>query len=384
MTLPSSTSPSLIFTKATHDEQVYIWTRHQPSWGPQYTPQAYIDREEHLLTYQLTKNGGITSWILTDPTSTDSHGAPGDRPILSAVETYRKRAIVRDAHGKARDVTAYGVASVFTFEEFRRQGYAGRMLSLLGDTIAQWQEDKPGSAEFSLLFSDIGKVFYANHQWMPFRSTHLSFPAKPFSTDYDGCLSLVTKDKLRMIAELDEQTLRKKVGNPPSEKYTIRAAILPDFATYEWQMARETFLCTHLLGKAPTVHGAIYTPQGSPNSRVWMLWSNILYGGKEKPEDNVMNILHFAVEDENISDEELSNALRAIMGVVHTKAEEWLCTKIDMWNPDERTEKLLGRMADLQGKLVVREKSNIASFRWFGEGPVSEVEWVDNEKFEWC
>lgn len=187
-----------------------------------------------------------------------------------------------------------------------------------------------------------------------------------------------------MVAELDERTLRRKVANSPSEGHKVRAAVLPDFATYEWQIGREKFFCTHILGAGPTVHGAIYTPEGSPNSRVWMLWANILYGGKEKPEDNVLNILHCALEDESIPDQELSKALSAIMGVAQTTAEEWICTKLDMWNPDERTQRLLEEMSDLQGKLIVREKSNIASFRWFGQGPASEVEWVDNEKFEWC
>ncbi|KAK9435427.1 hypothetical protein VB005_10224 [Metarhizium brunneum] len=384
MSLPSATSKSLILTKATKDERVYIWTRHQPIWGHRLTAQAYIDREEHLLTYQLTQDGGLTSWILTDPTSTDAHGAPGRRPILSAVETYRKRAVVRDPAGAVRDVTAHGVASVFTFDEFRRQGYAGRMLALLGEALAAQQAEDPGSAEFSILFSDIGRDFYANHQWVPFPSAHLTFPTAPFATPYDDRLTLVTGDNLQEVARLDEQTLRRKIAHPPGRGYTVRAAVLPDFATYEWQMARERFLCDYLLGEAPTVHGAIYTPADAPGSRVWMLWSNILYGGKEKPQDNVMNILHYALEDENISDEDLSRALGAIMGLVHTEAQAWLCSRVDMWNPDERTQRLLENMTHLQGKLIVRDQTNIPSLRWFGQAPVSEVEWVDNEKFEWC
>ncbi|TWU72767.1 hypothetical protein ED733_003062 [Metarhizium rileyi] len=384
MSLPSAASESLILTKADPDERRYAWSRHQPSWGPRYTVQSYMDREERLLTCDLTKGGGLTSWILTD-TETSSVDGPGRRPILSSVETYRKRAIVRDADGTVRDVTAHGIASVFTFDEFRRQGYAGRMLSLLGDSLAKRQAETPGSAEFSILFSDIGRDFYAKHQWMPFRSTHLSFPARPFTTrHHDGRLTLITGDNLRMIAALDEETLRRKMARPPREGCTTRVAILPDFATYEWHMARERFLCNYILGKAPTVHGALYTPAGSPESRVWMLWSSILYGGQEKPADNVVNILHYGLECEDISDEDLSSALRALMGVVHTSAEDWLCAKIDMWNPDERTQRLLLQMTDLQGKLVVREESNIASLRWFGQGSVAEVEWVDSQKYEWC
>ncbi|KHN97023.1 uncharacterized protein MAM_05132 [Metarhizium album ARSEF 1941] len=385
MSLPSATSSSLTLAEATQDEKVYIWTRHQHVWAPRLTPQAYVDREEYLLTSQLARDGGHTSWILTDPTSTDAHGAPGGRPILSSVETYRKRAIVRDPDGTVRDVTAHGLASVFTFDEFRRRGYAGRMLALVGESLAKQQAREPGSAEFSVMFSDIGKDFYANHQWMPFPSTHMSFPAKPPpATRPDDQLTPVTGDNLPAVAQLDEQTLRRKLAGPPGKGFKVRAAIVPDFATYDWQLARERLICNYMLGRAPAVHGAIYTPADASGSRVWMLWSNVCHGGQEKPEDNVLNILHYAVENDAISDEDMSRALEAIMGLARSNARDWLCAKIDMWNPDERTQRLLRNIPHLEGELVTREETNIPALRWFGHGPVSDVEWVDNEKFEWC
>jgi hypothetical protein len=380
----STTSGSLVLAEATPQERFDIWTREQPSWGPLYTLPAYINREAGLLSTQLTRQGGLTAWILTD----SSTASPGHRPILSSVEVFRKRAAVRDADGRVRRVTALGVASVFTFEEFRRQGYASRMLSLLGDKMAEWQARDPGSAEFSVLFSDIGKVFYADLQWMPFPSEHLSFASSPpldaLQCLHQGRITLVTGDNLHTVAELDEATLLRKLARPSGRGHKVRAAILPDYATYEWQLAREKDLCTHLLDKAPTVHGAIYTPEGLPASRVWMLWANSLHGGEEKPEENVMNILHYALEDDDIPDDHLSKALAAIVGVVQSQAQQWLCPKIDMWNPDERTQKLLSQVPGLQTQLVVRQTSSIASLRWFGQGPVSDLEWVDNQKFEWC
>ena len=98
----------------------------------------------------------------------------------------------------------------------------------------------------------------------------------------------------------------------------------------------------------------------------------------------MLSFLRFVVEDDRISDDELSKAIRAIVRVAQTEAEEWLCTKITMWNPDERTEKLVANMKDLEAQYVVRESDSIPSLRWLGDGGVADVEWVANEKYEWC
>lgn len=115
-----------------------------------------------------------------------------------------------------------------------------------------------------------------------------------------------------------------------------------------------------------------------------MLWSCTLSGGRTKPENNVMTVLHLAIEDDAISDQELSKALRFILGIMHTEARKWLCNRIEIWSPSERIKQLVSDMADIKATLVVREKSNVASLRWFGDGPVSQVQWVNNEKFAWC
>ncbi|KAG6004040.1 hypothetical protein E4U21_001436 [Claviceps maximensis] len=379
------TTASLVLAKATPDERIKTWLRHQPQWGSIFTPQAYVSREERLLNLRLTKDGGLTIWALAQDTSNDS-----DRPILSSLEVYHKRAIVRGTNGIVRDVTAHGVATVFTPPENRRRGYSSKMLSLLGDKLARQQSQEPGSAEFSVLFSDIGKTFYAQHQWMPFPSTHLSFAVTPPSTTtssthtQDDALTLITNDNLAMVAELDEQTLRAKLARPPLQPGAVRVAILPDLATYEWYLTRAAITTTHHLGKAPTVHGAMYTPPGRPDSRVWMLWSAAVSGGSQSPDKNVMNILHFALEDHDIPDHDLCTAMASIMAVAQSQAQEWHCSKIEMWNPEDRLRALMQQSVRLPSELVVRETSCIASLRWFGEGSVSDVEWVDNQKFEWC
>ncbi|KAG6223905.1 hypothetical protein E4U26_004185 [Claviceps purpurea] len=390
---------SLVLVKATSEEKTAICLRHQPHWGSSFTPEGYLRREEGLQELSLARDGGLTVWALTqntdanDDNSNNTDDAPAGRPILSSLETYRKRAIVRGTDGVVRDVTAHGVASVFTSPHHRRKGYSSKMLSLLGDELARQEAQQPGSAGFSVLFSDVGKTFYAQHQWMPFPSTHLSFSVDlstststttSISNTIDDHLTLITDDNLPKIAQLDEQTLRQKLSSPPQPPHTIRLALLPDLPTYEWHFARAAFQARHLFGKTPSLHGALYTPPERLHSRVWMLWNHSLSGGPDSPEKNVLNVLHLALEDHDIPDRDLVTGLEAIMGVAQAQAQEWLCAKIEMWNPDERVKELMGRATKLPSELVVRETASIASLRWYGEGGVMDVEWVDNEKFEWC
>lgn len=379
-TLPSVSSPSLILAHPSPDEQIRTWTHTHPSWGPSYTLQAYLDREEHLLTVPLARDGGISQWILTDSAAPEA-----ERPVLSSCETLRKRALVRGRDGRVRDVWAHGVASVFTYPEFRRQGYANRMLELFGERLAQQEADRAGSAAFSVLFSDIGKKYYAALGWMPYESAHLSFPVKPTTTpaEQSGVVTLIRDADLPSITRVDEQLLRSKLSSAPADPAKTRVAIVPDLDTLQWHLARQTFMSNHLFSKAPTVHGAIYKSPGAPSSRVWGYWARTQSGGKESPEKNVLSFLRFVVEDDRISDDELSKAIRAIVRVAQTEAEEWLCTKITMWNPDERTKKLVANMKDLEAQYVVRESDSIPSLRWLGDG-VADVEWVANEKYEWC
>ncbi|OAA32198.1 Acyl-CoA N-acyltransferase [Moelleriella libera RCEF 2490] len=387
--MSSSTSAvPLILAKATPDERVKIWTEQQPCWGAQYTVETFIQREVQLLQCLLAKDDGVTAWILTDPSAPPDH-----RPILSSLEIFRKRALVRDdKHGTLRDATAYGVASVFTFEQHRRKNYASKMLSLVGEKLTE------EGADFSILYSDIGKTFYARHHWVPFPSFHLAFPSADNFVNDAPCHhspGLVKMADLVDIADSCESILRDKMGASRCKDETqdaVQVALLPDLATFVWHLVRQTFLCEQVLGEAPDVHGAWYEPprsdqqnlQQQSHQRVLMLWSCTLSGGRTKPENNVMTVLHLAIEDDAISDQELSKALEFILGIMHTEARKWLCNRIEIWSPSERIQRLVSNMADIKASLVVREESNVASLRWFGDGPVSRVQWVNNEKFAWC
>ncbi|TQS31468.1 hypothetical protein Golomagni_08249, partial [Golovinomyces magnicellulatus] len=243
------------------------------------------------------------------------------------------------------------------------------MMALLGDHLASEQSAKAGSAQFSILFSDIGKKFYAKQGWQALGDKHISIPVVPTPTPFQLPLGIAEiKDQdLPALAQRDEELLRQQVAKPnPEDPNKIRVAVLPDMDTWEWQYRREDFIRQHIHGRKPTVRGAIYTPLSNPSARVWALWSRTRYGGSEGyPFINIMHFLRFVIEDEDaISDQDLTVALKGIFAVANKECNDWGCTRIDMWSPSSRVVNLISNKApELKAALVTRENDNIASLR---------------------
>ncbi|KAM3508985.1 hypothetical protein MY10362_000870 [Beauveria mimosiformis] len=406
--LPSAASPSVVLAVASPSEQRHAWRATHPSWGRGLTLAQYLAREEYLLTTALARDGGLTPWILTTTTTTVTDSP---RPVLSSCETLKKRALVASPDGSSvTDVVAHGVASVFTEQGHRSRGYAGRMMALLGAELARREAALPGAARFSVLFSDIGPRFYANHQWNPMGNTHLAFPVGgggggggvPSTSTPDARITELTDQHLEALTARDEQLLRAQLSRPiaaaaaAAARHTLRVAVLPDCATLEWHFRREdNMLPGNLLGSAPArVRGALYTPPPGDNDdndarRVWGFWVRSRSDGGSSSSSPVVTVLHFlrlVVEDDaRTSDEELAAALGGIMEVARREAAGCGASSVEMWNPSAMvTAVFRERLPQLEGSIVQRDESSLASLRWFGAGSVDDVEWVANEKFAWC
>jgi hypothetical protein len=148
--LPDKRSPTLALLHPTDDEKLAIWKKNGAEWRGALSKEAYLRREAHLGSQEFTKDGGISYWILVDT-------AAKDRVILSACESYRKKALVAQ-DGKIREAISHGIGSVFCPPECRRRGYAGVMMTKLGEALKTWQANGDEGCAFSILYSDIGKV----------------------------------------------------------------------------------------------------------------------------------------------------------------------------------------------------------------------------------
>ncbi|KAF4126509.1 hypothetical protein GMORB2_0245 [Geosmithia morbida] len=377
-----SAASDVILTHPTPEERIRVWKATQPLWGPAMTVDAYLAREQSQLDIPLARDGGLSQWILTEAGSS----AGDDRPILSSCETLRKRVLVRSPDGLVREATSYGVASVFTPEDQRRRGYARAMMARLAGVMRGRNAREPDSALLSVLFSDIGKRFYALNGWQPYRSTHLEFrnpAAAAVTATGDDKVSLLGFDHLPPIVEAGEKLVREEIAKPPLRAgQTTRVAIIPDLDHIHWWLAREALVVEKLFGSSrPDVHGAVYA--ASPDApRVWAIWSRTFHSLHQEDE-NILYILNLGIEDPAISTDDLTAALDAIFATAKDQASKWSCGSVQLWNPNDRVRSIAERLGAIY---VIRDSKSILALNWFGDGdvPPEAIDWVSPEKYAWC
>ncbi|EAW14448.1 uncharacterized protein ACLA_074860 [Aspergillus clavatus NRRL 1] len=378
-------SPELVLVPATPEERIKSIKLNSTAWKGRLDVDTYIARENHLLQQRLV-NEGLTCWILVDRREPE-----GERTILSSCETYKKKA-VRAYCGSLSDVPTYGIGSVFCRPEYRGKGYAKRMLQELCRKLDMWgmSPEQGSQPYFSVLFSDIGKNFYAQFGWKPFPSSHISLP--PISKEQYDQSPGANLPKARTFGADDVRDCMCSDEVLQKERESLRAAsnenpgvnkvaILPDFDHFTWHWAREEFYVEklHADRAPPQIKGA-----GEDQARVYCAWTRN-FG--ETPQDNTLYILRW-VYDEPTTPEEteaLAKAMAAILRRAQLEAHEWDMAKVDFWNPTPLLQKAVG-LLDSPAELIHREKSSIASLRWTGAtlGLGDEVEWVWNEKYAWC
>jgi hypothetical protein len=157
--LPSGDSSTLRLVHPTQEEKHIQFNLNGAEWRGALSLPAYLRREDTLSQQPLTRDGGITYWILVDTALKGNPFEPasGTRLPLASCETYRKRALVWQ-DGKLHENICHGIGSVFCASHLRKRGYAQRMMRELCTTLRTYQAEEGKENLFSVLYSDIGKV----------------------------------------------------------------------------------------------------------------------------------------------------------------------------------------------------------------------------------
>jgi hypothetical protein len=157
--LPKADSPSLALVHPTEAEKQIQLTLNAAEWCGALKLPAYLRREDILAETDLTRNGGLSYWILVDTSLPNNPLDPqsGTRLPLASCETYRKKALVWQ-DGALKEVVCHGIGSVFCANHLRKRGYAQRMMTELGKILKTYQTEEGTECLFSVLYSDIGKV----------------------------------------------------------------------------------------------------------------------------------------------------------------------------------------------------------------------------------
>lgn len=273
----------------------------------------------------------------------------------------------------------------------------------LGRELETHQQPEGKKAKFSVLYSDIGREFYAREGWKAFPSGHVSLrPISERVKGYKGKLDgeevvrqLYAGD-LRELCEMDEKLLRERIARFKRGETKARVALIPDVDTLQWHHAREEFAANEILGRTLEVKGAIV--DAGKGDRVWAIWARTF---AEKVENNTLHILRMVVEGGqefetgSKSEEEPGSmgggeernvrAAAAVLRAAQREAGRWPMHAVEVWNPSA-TVVAAARMIQPDAQVVERESESITSLMWYrnGSGKEDGAEWVGNEKYAWC
>ncbi|KAI1640087.1 hypothetical protein F4809DRAFT_560674 [Biscogniauxia mediterranea] len=353
--LPDASASHLVLTNPTEAEKKQTWTLNHEEWGGALSLSEYLEREPYIATIPLSADGGMSHWILTDPTVEASSGAP--RPVLASGESTRKRVLYLrpGAEAEVKDGIAYGVGSIYTYPQFRGKRYASRLLRELGTELRTWPQRQGGGAGAgkpeaeravcSALWSDIGKDFYARKGWAAFPSRHVEFPVPATTAAVNGnaaattptngeaaattegnagtqgqereeeeekeeegvTVTPVTYSNLAALCADDEHILRTRVL-PRAARATGKTcvAFAPDHDAMRWHLYRDDFIASLVFAGAggecgrSEIKGAVAVAAGG-RKRVWAVWSRSYHGKDPDPateagRKNTLYILRLAID----------------------------------------------------------------------------------------
>lgn len=386
--LPDSSSPNLYLSHPTPEECVKIWTSTSASWKDSLTLPVYLEESLYLTTVPLAKNNGMTTWILVD-----KNLLPNERPILCSCESFRKRSLTSDANGNVEENIVHGIASVFCPPEYRGRGYAVRHMKEMAKVLRSWQSEQ-GRCVGSVLYSDIGKSYYANLGWHPNpTNSHVVF--QPSKSPKPPLAKEVVEGDLAKLCEKDEMMIRKAMAAPAG--VGMRLTIVPDLDHMLWHIRKEDFATEKLFGKAAQAKGAI---AGPPGRQVWAIWTHRYYGHLDaEPSNNVLYILRLVVEggcareissaEEKeqhtaMQDEQISY-LKAVLQAAQAEAAEWRLGHVELWDPTPLVQDMITQ-SGIEHFAVEREEDSIACGLWYDEngGVGSAPQWLNNEHYAWC
>ncbi|KAL9029779.1 MAG: hypothetical protein Q9196_002021 [Gyalolechia fulgens] len=380
--LPDAWSSDLHLSHPTARECQIVWTLSSQAWADALSLPQYLEESAYLTTVPLARYGAMTNWILTDKTL-----PPDQRPIICSCETFRKRAFISDVDGSLAENIIHGVASVFCNPDLRRRGYGSRLMKELATILRNFQAEIMEPIG-SVLYSDIGKKYYADLGWHPFPiNTHIELDP---STSSDRIrVTRLRSDDLERLCSQDEDMIRKEMSSPSSTSKT-RMMLVPDLDHMLWHHQKEDFVCKKLFGKQPHIKGALV---GQAGYRMWAIWTHRFSGSPDDASsENTLHVLRLVIENQanpgtsqGSPFERQVEQMREILLAARHEAAEWNLHRVMMWGPTPLVSNLVKRTG-IQSRTVDRDHEGIASLLWYGEGSGKEdtLEWLGNEKYGWC
>jgi GNAT superfamily N-acetyltransferase len=359
------THQDVVFAEATPEQRTSTWRINGASWAKPMALDDYISGENKLFATALIGNGGCKFWLL--------HRRDDPNEIICSMEATRKPVLVASG-GKTRSEHAYAIASVFTNPVYRNKGMAALLLRKAQEAI-----DATG-AICSVLYSDIGKAYYARLGWTVHPSKQVSLSlvegsnVTPLERSPDG--QYLTRGEMPSLCDLDLRLLTQKfkqLGEHDDGKTHV--AFAPSTEQIEWHVTRDVYKAPLLAGREVIHHGAMI-------GNNWLYWEHDY-------RKNKLQILRI-VTAEGATPEEKSTAIASLLQMALLEAKDWNLPRILVWNPDEHVTAAAKKLGTILSEAVTivfdeREDGSLPSLRWCPSEPLKgEIVWEENFYYAWC
>lgn len=345
-------SDDVVFAPATPAQRELAWRINGMSWAGSLSIDDHVRRNDVLAAtpHATSQTGGRTTWAM--------HRKDAPLDLVASVDAVGKQALVKDGSG-LRTVRAYGVASVHTAPEYRKQGMAAHMLRGL-------QEKMDADGEFSVLYSDIGPEYYGALGWRAFPSLQVSAYLEGEKRAAPESVKFLSREEAERLCEKDVADLTERMGSLPDDGRT-HVAFLPSAEQLGWQFERGVFSAKATRGREPDNHGA-----ATVDGEGWVFWHHDL--------SRATLLVHRVVAR---SQEAVAELLRAAVA----EAGEWGFEKVVAWNPVGVVEdgaRLLAEEGEgVRVRFENRSDLRLPCLRWKG-GAEEDVVWEDNYYYAWC
>ncbi|EQC30249.1 hypothetical protein SDRG_12099 [Saprolegnia diclina VS20] len=345
--------PPMELRKGSSDQSRQVSVLTYPEWGaPTVSFDEYRERE---VQFRASKFGQklVTDYVLvptTDPDTLDLRGY---------LEVFAQRCILWPHTAPApMFAEAFSVASLFTPETHRRQGYGAITLQAF---LVREQFDYI----VSNLYSDIGTKLYHANGWSPHPSDEIVLPADfdVSQTSTKACAHVVVSAidsmaALNAIAARDQADMTAGL-QPGQVGFLLTAEYIAYFH------AKYRYFATHRLGYCdlPTSYGLCVRDAATNALRGYVLWAHNF-------EDDQLDVLKYRAIG--------GDAFALILPHLLSEARQWKLASVGLWPtpamelPFEIARRRTPR-SDSLSMLLVQAGA--------GRAPVTGLEWVANEKY---
>lgn len=329
---------------------------------------------------------------------------------------YRRKAVVAkrakevDAR-EVREVTAYGVASVFTPASKRGNGYARHMMRLLHWVLAkrsflpstfpaEWGAAPDidflrtigvANGQFSVLYSDVGPDFYqsagptpdSNDGWVVqgvLTTTKNVDPAEHQArgrSPHGLNLRRLSEADVVALYEHDANWIKDDLSRLAGDTDRTLFSFLPNHGVGAFVLRRVMTLAGPPLNRRPTLPSAQWGVALLPQGRHHL--ASVLRDQPGQPLPFATWTLELSASPRTLVVTRLradEHMFPALLDELLAVAREEKVEKVEFWY----LPRALRAIADERGWTSAERTEHLSAVKWYGEESVEDLEWVYNEK----